>query len=78
MPALTSHPRSPLFLIQLKLSVVENDSIAGLIERPKDLYDARLGIPNESRRCETCQGTRRGVCDAKLSCDGTVVLNFRL
>ncbi|BBN04561.1 protein MpNRPD1 [Marchantia polymorpha subsp. ruderalis] len=54
----------------LKLSVVENDSIAGLIERPKDLYDARLGIPNESRRCETCQGTRRGVCDAKLSCDG--------
>ncbi|KAG6543384.1 hypothetical protein Mapa_015298 [Marchantia paleacea] len=54
----------------LKLSVVENDSIAGPIERPKDLYDARLGIPNESRRCETCRGTRRGVCDAKLSCDG--------
>ncbi|KAL3692818.1 hypothetical protein R1sor_006469 [Riccia sorocarpa] len=53
-----------------KLSVIEEESINGVIEKPKDLYDARLGVPNERGECETCRGKTRGGPGAARSCDG--------
>ncbi|KAL2634988.1 hypothetical protein R1flu_006467 [Riccia fluitans] len=58
-----------------KLSVIpaaqlEAESNSGSIERPKDLYDARLGVPTQRGKCETCGGDKRGPCGAARSCDG--------